>query len=223
MHKDQAGFASILLVALGLLVAAGIGVAAYKTYEVSTSRQPKEPANNPIRTQSTDQTYLGNVAKVDCTKVEALSCTPYILQDGSDKSYNLAGQNLDKYVDKTVKVAGQVSQNQNPPPTETIKVASIETISGGILKGRVTCNEKADPVPCSASIEIQPINTDQPNQTITVDNTGRFSISLPPDAYELKPASKPGYPMFMPQFPNPVTITNGQTTEVTISYHSGLR
>lgn len=116
-----------------------------------------------------------------------------------------------------------ISAVQIQPQSMTTTSPSPKTSTEGILKGQVTCNDKVDPVPCSTTIEIQPLDSELQNISIKVNETGEFRKSLPPGRYQLRPSPKQEYPIFVPQFISPVAINSEQTTEVVVSYHSGLR
>lgn len=97
------------------------------------------------------------------------------------------------------------------------------------LKGKVFCNEKVDPEPCAAKIDIKPVSSDAsvgspgPVKTIETDAQGNFSVELVAGSYTITPAPKKEYPIFVPPLPNPVVVKQGQVTEITVTYHSGLR
>lgn len=99
----------------------------------------------------------------------------------------------------------------------------------GTLKGKVTCTEKIDPIPCTTTIELESDPTSQsmgsygPVKTVSTDENGEFSITLEPGRYTVVPAPKAKYPMFVPPFTNPIIIEENKTTELTINYHDGTK
>lgn len=124
------------------------------------------------------------------------------------------------------------SQNTTTPDTTsnnyTPPTGIDYPVSQGI-QGKVFCNDKIDPVPCSTSIwvkiDAQPENpaTESygPTRTVETDAQGNFSIELVAGSYILTPAPKPGYPLFVPPLPNPVIVKDREMTEISITYHSG--
>lgn len=124
------------------------------------------------------------------------------------------------------------TQNTTPPATtqnqETPTMGIDYPVPQGI-QGKVFCNEKVDPMPCSTKIEfeIQPSNPAMgsrgPIKTVETDAQGNFSIDLAPGSYVITPAPKTNFPMFVPPLVNPVIVKDRQMTEITITYHSGLK
>lgn len=113
----------------------------------------------------------------------------------------------------------------NPQPTDI----GIDYPAPQGIKGQVFCNDKVYPAPCQTKldIQIQPSNpsmtSNGPITTIETDAQGRFEYDATPGTYIITPAPKSAYPIFVPPLPNPIIVKERQVTEITITYHSGLR
>lgn len=223
--QEQKGLGTILVIVL-IMAVAGIGFGAYGVYKQQNQQSTKHSATN---------TFTGTVISDNCLANKG--CPDLRLKQDNGTSYGLTGKNATSYNNQRVKIEGQLN---GTPPTQIITVQSITTITTeattntpaakGMVKGQVFCTQKIDPVSCATSLDFELRAGGDPRSgmrgptlTTETDVNGNFSIALDPGQYDVTPAPKPGYPMFVPPLPNPVTSTAGKTTEIKIYYHDGTK
>ncbi len=125
-------------------------------------------------------------------------------------------------VNPPVSVSPSPTTPTNPP---TSPMGIDYPIEQGI-KGKVFCNDKVDPVPCTTKVEIEPIPSNPsmgsygPVKTVETDSQGNFSIELASGTYTITPEPKKDFPVFAPPLPNPVIVKDGAMTEITINYQA---
>lgn len=224
---NQSGIAALIIIVIA--VVAGISFTGYTILKTKSNKPAVSVTSGSQNPSSDNQQYLGTINKIDCSNA-GVGCTEYVLQSQDQKSYNLIGKDLGSYLDKTVKIEGQIKPTPPPPTITVTSVEPVENTAEGTLKGQVFCTVKIgeDPCPSSSSIDIESIPVDPrmgsygPIRKVQTDASGKYEIKLPAGKYDITPQPKTGFPVIVP-IANPVTISAGQTTTVNINYMDGTR
>lgn len=233
---SQKGMAHTITLALMIVLV----ISAFVGYGVYHKIQKKSNSSVGQQKQAKQVTYTGTITLNPCPNTD---CVKQNLRTTDNKNYTLTGQNASPFNGKVMRVTGLVSGTE---PNQTIAVTKIEpTItppqdcvnnSGGVtcgktmLKGQVYCTQKFSRSPCATKIEIETVyvgdaraGVSSPSISMDTDANGKFSVDLEPGQYNVMPATKVGYPIFLPALTNPVTLTSSKVTEITISYHDGTK
>lgn len=113
---------------------------------------------------------------------------------------------------------GACGAGDPPAPGSGVTGTTVVDVGCPTLATGQTCPTR----PLAARLEFSPAGADGPSVAEETGEDGEFTVDLPPGTYELVPTVPGGGPLPSAE-PMTVTVQDGEYTEVTVLFDSGVR